>query len=358
MDVDTLLNGREALTLEDVMATLNSKEVKEKSKVKGDDGEGLYVRGRTNRKDPCQSRGKSRSKSRCGRLKCYIFQSDDHLKRNCLKNNRKKSTGYVKKDDQPSFSVYSWVTTGSVRSEVLARTYQRGETIGAGKARDVWQEKSRRVWVYILRFKYKAFGKFKEWKQLVENQSGRTVKKLRTYNGLESPSTAIEKKTPMEMWSGHLSDYGLLRIFGYVTYPHDKQGKLELRVIKCVLLGYPKGVKGYRLYRLDNESAKIVTIRNVVEVELHRLNNHTPKDDKTDQEDGDDEDVGDQETDQKLDLTDYQLARDREPMIRTKPLRFQYKSNMAAYAFVVVEEEDTHEPLTYQEAVTCEDSSK
>ncbi|GKB06417.1 hypothetical protein Tco_0834650 [Tanacetum coccineum] len=91
--VDTLLYGREALTLEDVMATLNSKEIKERSKAKGDDGDGLYVRGRTERRDSRHSRGKSRSKSQGGRLKCYIFQSEDHLKRNCLKNNRKKSTG-------------------------------------------------------------------------------------------------------------------------------------------------------------------------------------------------------------------------------------------------------------------------
>ncbi|GJS19238.1 retrovirus-related pol polyprotein from transposon TNT 1-94 [Tanacetum coccineum] len=100
--VDTLLYGREALTLEDVMATLNSKEIKERSKEKGDNGEGLYMRGRTDRWDLHQSKGKSRSKSRGGRLKCYICQSEDHLKRNCLKNNRKKSTCYIKKDDQPS----------------------------------------------------------------------------------------------------------------------------------------------------------------------------------------------------------------------------------------------------------------
>ncbi|GJT39459.1 retrotransposon protein, putative, ty1-copia subclass [Tanacetum coccineum] len=153
--------------------------------------------------------------------------------------------------------------------------------------------------------------------ELVENQTGRRLE-ARTENGLSSvtgsfeqiclnlelpkssaveasctgrylinrsPSTAIEKKTPMEMWSGH------------------------------------------------------------------------PKD-QSNQEDGDDEDAGDQETDQTSDLTDYQLARDRERRTRTKPLRFQDESNMVAYAFATAEEEDTHEPLTYQEAVTYEDNSK
>ncbi|GJZ91728.1 retrotransposon protein, putative, ty1-copia subclass, partial [Tanacetum coccineum] len=305
----------------------------------------------------------------------------------------------------------------------------------------------------IGRFKHEAFGKFKKWKQLVENKTGRTVKKLRTDNGLEfcnqefeqlciesgifrhltvtgtpqqnrvvecmnitlmdkvrclliqsglpktfwteatctaaylinrSPSRAIEKKTHMEVWSGHPSDYGMLRIFGCIAYPHDKQGKLELREVKCVLLGYPEGVKGYRLYRLHGESPKIVTRRNVVfnesvmykdtlkdfgagdksveelqvEVELQRLNNHTPEEDQKDQEDGNDEDAGNLETDQSPDLIDYQFARDKERRTRTKPLRFQDESNMTTYAFAAAEEEDTHEPLTYQEAVSCEDSSK
>ncbi|GJX81945.1 retrovirus-related pol polyprotein from transposon TNT 1-94 [Tanacetum coccineum] len=249
--VDTLLYGREALTLEDVMAIPNSKEIKERSKVKGDDGEGLYVRGKTDCRDSRQSRVKSRSKSRGGRLKCYICQSEDHLKRNCPKNNRKKSTGYVKKDEQPSsrcsyhmtprldilfdFLEYDGggVHLGDNRECKIKGTLEKegytvkmqsskikvingsrvilsgirrdncvysldgnamaGETTGAGKARPVWQEKSRRVWVYILRFKHEAFGKFKEWKQLVENQTGRTVKKLRTDNGHEFCNREFEQ---------------------------------------------------------------------------------------------------------------------------------------------------------------------
>ncbi|GJR28668.1 retrovirus-related pol polyprotein from transposon TNT 1-94 [Tanacetum coccineum] len=45
-------------------------------------------------------------------------------------------------------------------------------------------------------------------------------------------------------------------------------------------------------------------------------------------------------------------------MTRTKPLRFRDESHMVAYAFAAAEEEDTHEPLTYQEAVAYEASSK
>nr|GEZ93609.1 zinc finger, CCHC-type [Tanacetum cinerariifolium] len=92
--------GQQVLPEKEVVYILHA----EMSKAKGADGERLYVRGRTDHRDSRQSRRKSRSKSRGGRLKCYIFQSEDHLKRNCPKNNRKKSTGYVTKDEQPSSS--------------------------------------------------------------------------------------------------------------------------------------------------------------------------------------------------------------------------------------------------------------
>ena len=47
---------------------------------------------------------------------------------------------------------------------------------------------SRRVWVYVLKNKDQVFRKFKEWKALVVNQTGKRVKKLRMVlkNGLKN----------------------------------------------------------------------------------------------------------------------------------------------------------------------------
>ncbi|GJZ73096.1 retrovirus-related pol polyprotein from transposon TNT 1-94 [Tanacetum coccineum] len=474
--VDTLLYGREALTLDDVMATLNSKEIKERSKAKGDAGEGLYVRGRTDRRDsryvykddqPISSGSiydgsevmmvmsvetlldwimeLGGSYHMTPRLDLFFVYLECDEGRVLLGDNREckiRVAGELNASVEEKDSlVHVWHKILGHISEAGLQVLKKQGLFGK-KSLDLWgpsqveslggkryflsivDDYSRRVWVYILRFKHEAFEKFKEWKQLVENQTGRTVKKLRTDNGLEfcnrefkqlyiesgiarhltvvgTPQQnglaermnrtlmdkvrSIEKNTPMEMWSGHPSDYGMLRTFGCVAYSHIKQGKLEPRAVKCILLGYPKGVNGCILYRLDNESPKIVTSRNMVfnesvmykdtlkdsgagtdksveelhvEVELQGLSNRMPEEDHTDQEDGNDENTGDQETDQTPDLTDYQLVQDREPRTRTIPLRLRDESNMAAYTFAAAEKEDTYEPLTYQEAIACEDSSK
>ncbi|KAG8472502.1 hypothetical protein CXB51_035379 [Gossypium anomalum] len=77
-----------------------------------------------------------------------------------------------------------------------------------------------------------------------------------------SPSVAIEKKTPQEVWSGNLVDYSDLKIFGCPAYAHIDNGKLEPRSIKCVFLGYKVGVKGYKLWCPENR--KVVISRDVV----------------------------------------------------------------------------------------------
>ncbi|GJY97480.1 retrovirus-related pol polyprotein from transposon TNT 1-94, partial [Tanacetum coccineum] len=280
--------------------------------------------------------------------------------RNRSKNNRKKSTSYVNKDDQPSSngSMYDgsevmmlmsvealldWImdSGGSYHmTPMLDLFYDFLECDGGRvllgdnrecKIRGLFYLEPEGIIVYTL---WKAMqsgelnasveekgeaglqegmGLYSQvqtrsiWKvqivELVENQTGRTVKKVRTDNGLEfcnrslssyalrsglpktfwaeatctaaylinrSPSTAIEKKTPMEMWSGNSSDYGDGDDFWL-----DVAFNTINRQLKDV-------VRDKSVEELQ------------VEVELQRLNNHTHEEDQIDQEDGNDEDAGDQ----------------------------------------------------------------
>ena len=87
-----------------------------------------------------------------------------------------------------------------------------------------------------------------------------------------SPSTAIEFKTPEEVWSGKPADYSNLRIFGCPAYMHVSEGKLEPRARKCIFLGYASGVKGYRLWCPDPKSPKFAISRDVTFDESALLN--------------------------------------------------------------------------------------
>lgn len=58
-----------------------------------------------------------------------------------------------------------------------------------------------------------------------------------------SPSSSINFKTPQELWSGKPPDLSHIRVFGCAAYAHQVEGKLDPRATKCVMLGYPEGVK-------------------------------------------------------------------------------------------------------------------
>jgi transposase InsO family protein len=53
-----------------------------------------------------------------------------------------------------------------------------------------------------------------------------------------SPSIAIDKKTPIEVWSGSPADYSQLRIFCCTAYAHVDNGKLEPRAVKCIFISW------------------------------------------------------------------------------------------------------------------------
>ena len=78
-----------------------------------------------------------------------------------------------------------------------------------------------------------------------------------------SPHTKIGCKTPEEMWSGNPADYSNLRIFGCPAYARVKTDKLEPRAVKCILVGYASGVKGYRLWCTDQDSPRFIISRDV-----------------------------------------------------------------------------------------------
>ncbi|PON38934.1 Zinc finger, CCHC-type [Parasponia andersonii] len=87
--VDTLLYKKESLTMAQVKAAINSKELQKQHGTKEDlTGEGLTARGR-NEKWDTKWNNKSRSKSK-PRLKCLTCHKEGHFKRDCPEKEKKK----------------------------------------------------------------------------------------------------------------------------------------------------------------------------------------------------------------------------------------------------------------------------
>ncbi|CAM8876608.1 unnamed protein product [Rhodiola kirilowii] len=324
---------------------------------------------------------------------------------------------------------------------------------------------SRRVWIYFLARKSDAFETFKTWKTLVENQTGKHIKRLRTDNGLEyldsefinfcklagiakhhtvasnpqqnglaerynrtilervrclllqagmsknfwaeaantacylinrCPSAAIEFKTPMQMWSNHPVDYIMLKVFGCAAYAHVRQDKLEPRALKCVFLGYPYGVKGYKLWCLEKNHKKTFISRDVVFnefefplkvsqnvsatgkgnsleiigadkgksalIEVEQGNVAEPELSRTDlPEPQQQEDDHENPADVPIVPKDYVLTRDRTRRPYRKPARYGYETgenNVVAYAFSVAADVPENEPRTVREALELKEADE
>ncbi|KAK4410235.1 Retrovirus-related Pol polyprotein from transposon TNT 1-94 [Sesamum angolense] len=188
----------------------------------------------------------------------------------------------------------------------------------------------------------------KKWKILVENQTGKKLKVLRTDNGLEfcnqsfsnlcdecgikrhktnpytpqqngvvermnrtilekvrcmiissglpksfwgealvtaaylinrSPSVPLNGKIPEFVWTSHAVDISSLRVFGCSVFVHQSVDKLAPRSQKCVCIGYPDGIKGYRLWLRSQPGFKVLISKDVIfnENEMPCLDNSQDK---------------------------------------------------------------------------------
>ncbi|GLB41129.1 putative integrase core domain containing protein [Lyophyllum shimeji] len=73
------------------------------------------------------------------------------------------------------------------------------------------------------------------------------------------PTSAVPNTTPFEEWYKRKPSVGHLRVWGCVAYVHvqkDKQGHLGSHMVKCVFIGYPDGVKGWKFY--NPETRKVI----------------------------------------------------------------------------------------------------
>ena len=80
----------------------------------------------------------------------------------------------------------------------------------------------------------------------------------------KSPSSALEDKTPQEVWTGKNS-HSHMRVFGcdaYVHVPKEKKTKLDSKFERCIFIGYKDCLKGYKIW--NTETRKVVHIQDVV----------------------------------------------------------------------------------------------
>lgn len=61
-----------------------------------------------------------------------------------------------------------------------------------------------------------------------------------------------------------INRYDNLKIFGCTAYIHSNEGKLEPRAKKGIFLGYPDGVKGYKLWLTQPSGSKSIISRDPV----------------------------------------------------------------------------------------------
>lgn len=177
-----------------------------------------------------------------------------------------------------------------------------------------------------------------------------------------------------------------MRVFGCATYAHIRQDKLQPRAKKCIFLGFPHGVKAYKLWCLEPGEARCIISRDVTFNEevmpwkTSAMNDEQPEtsfeielQSSTEASTSQSTDLQQEETietrsetieqsdlpstsqtiaTEPTELVGYQLTRDRTRRTIRPPAR--YDSDFVGYAFNCYTDDFGCEPCTYNEVVKSE----
>ncbi|GJR70396.1 retrovirus-related pol polyprotein from transposon TNT 1-94 [Tanacetum coccineum] len=289
----TLLNGKDDVSLSEVCDALYSKELRRKDNhiSSSRDAEVLLVRGRSQKK-AIDKRWRSKLRQRLSKDECACCHEKGQWKRDCprlkTKDNHYKGKAVaeanVTKSDNKESDLSLATSSSRNAFEILSLDFTCSHHITphreCGKMTRVKFGTSihkTQVWVYTLKIKDEVLGVYLKWKKMMEIQTWRKIKYLRTYNDGEYKNDLFIKfcedegiirhytvkhipqqngvvermnRTLLNKVQCMLFDAGLGKEFWAeaVTYVCHLESKLDLREKKALCMGITPEVKGYHLW--------------------------------------------------------------------------------------------------------------
>ncbi|GJY43477.1 zinc finger, CCHC-type containing protein [Tanacetum coccineum] len=317
--METLLYGRDTMKLEDVVATLNSRVLQKMTEANGDGGEGLYVRGRSGQNRYGAGYNHKKSQGFVRNEDQVLVSGDDRYDNAdvMMAMSVEELLDWIMDPGSPYYITYmrdylvdfkeydgenillgdgrECRVRGTCKVQVQMRDgssfvldnvrkqlgeYQTGWKIKTGNVLDSRNQRSTQQCMKSGVAKHLGVAGIQQQNGLVNETNVTLFAKVRcfliqsglskvfwaddttmsTYLVNRSPSSAIGFKTPIDM----------LGIFGWLA--SIKQGMLEPVKVKCIFLGYRKGIVGNKLWRFDDVTSKVLQ---GVEFEVEPQDDHT-----------------------------------------------------------------------------------
>ncbi|KAH9646574.1 hypothetical protein KPL70_024912 [Citrus sinensis] len=262
---DALMYRRQTLSLDEVKSTLSTKELQGKQESLGNDSsEGLTVKARPEGKKKKQGKNKEKQKN----LRCFLCHKEGHFKKDCPEKKFKKNgkDGDATVVEEEGYKYVGVCVATESRDRV---TSEAGVSVNANtdKAR-LWHMRLGHIGATRASFN-RSVHKSKDKLEYVHSNLWGPAQQVSL--------RAIDFKTPYEKWIGQSANYGNLRAFGCPAYAHTSQGKLAFRALKCFFIGYPEGVKGYKIWCTDLSPPRCIISRDVTFNERELLNQKSPQ---------------------------------------------------------------------------------